>query len=127
MVSSYQFFQTFDALSVLKNAVCALWSLLRALAIVLGLAVALAATFAVVVAFWLLSSGADRGPRHCGRFRLADLPTNGGALMATITTEQRIADLLAWATEEEIALPLPAATIIALEDAGAIMESGPVL
>ena len=53
MVSSYQFSERFDALSVLKNAVCALWSLLRTLAIVLGLAVALAATFAVVVAFWL--------------------------------------------------------------------------
>ena len=53
MVSSYQFSRQFDALSVLQNAVVALWSLLRTLAIVLGLAVALAAVFAVVVAFWL--------------------------------------------------------------------------
>ena len=36
--------------------------------------------------------------------------------------EQRIADLLAWAAEEGIALPLPAATIIALEETGAIVD-----
>ena len=53
MVTSYQFSERFDALSVLQNAVGALWACLRTLAIVLGLAVGLAATFAVVVAFWL--------------------------------------------------------------------------
>ena len=53
MVSSYQFSRQFDALSVLQNAVCALWSLLRTLALLLLGAVCLAATFAVVVAFWL--------------------------------------------------------------------------
>ena len=53
MVTSYQFSERFDALSVLQIAVCALWSLLRTLAIVLGLAVGLAGAFAVVVAFWL--------------------------------------------------------------------------
>lgn len=53
MISSYQFSQRFDAISVMAGAVCALWALLRTLAIVLGLAVALAGAFAVVVAFWL--------------------------------------------------------------------------
>lgn len=53
MVSSYQFSESFDLIGALQNAVCALWSLLRTLAIVLGLAVGLAAVFAVVVAFWL--------------------------------------------------------------------------
>lgn len=42
--------------------------------------------------------------------------------MTTTAHEQRIADLLAWAAEEGIALPLPPATIIALEDAGAVVD-----
>lgn len=42
--------------------------------------------------------------------------------MATITTAQRIADLLLWAAEEGIALPMPASTIIALEDTGAVVD-----
>ena len=53
MISSYQFSQRFDPLSILTGAAWSLWSLLRTVAIVLGLAVCLAATFAVVVAFWL--------------------------------------------------------------------------
>lgn len=53
MISSYAFSQRFDALSVMAGAVVALWSILRVLALLLGLAVGLAATFAVVVAFWL--------------------------------------------------------------------------
>lgn len=53
MISSYQFSRSFDPISVLTGAACALFSLLRVLAIVLGLAVAIAAIFAVVVAFWL--------------------------------------------------------------------------
>lgn len=53
MISSYQFSNRFDPISILTGAVGALWSLLRVLAIVLGLAVALAGVFAVVVAFWL--------------------------------------------------------------------------
>lgn len=53
MISSYQFSERFDALSVLYGATVALFALLRTLAIVLGLAVCLAATFAVVVAFWV--------------------------------------------------------------------------
>ena len=47
MVTSYQFSERFDALSVLQNAVGALFSLLRTLAIVLGLAVGLGAVFAL--------------------------------------------------------------------------------
>lgn len=47
MVSSYQFSRQFDPVSVLQNAVCAAWSLLRTLAIVLGLAVGLGAVFAL--------------------------------------------------------------------------------
>ena len=54
MISSYAFSNQFDPISILTGAVCALWSLLRVLAIVLGLAVCLAATFAVVVAFWMV-------------------------------------------------------------------------
>lgn len=42
--------------------------------------------------------------------------------MTTTAHDKRIADLLAWAAEEGIALPLPAATIIALEDAGAVVD-----
>ena len=53
MISSYQFSQRFDAISVMAGATVALFALLRTLAIVLGLAVGLAGAFAVVVAFWL--------------------------------------------------------------------------
>lgn len=53
MISSYQFSQRFDAISVMAGATVALFALLRTLAIVLGLAVGLAAVFAVVVALWL--------------------------------------------------------------------------
>lgn len=42
--------------------------------------------------------------------------------MMTLTNEQRIAELEAWAAEEGIALPLPAATIIALEETGAVVD-----
>lgn len=53
MITSYQFSNRFDPISILTGAVGALWSLLRTLAIVLGLAVCLAGLFALVVAFWL--------------------------------------------------------------------------
>ena len=53
MISSYQFSQRFDAISVMAGATVALFALLRTLASVLGLAVGLAGAFAVVVAFWL--------------------------------------------------------------------------
>ncbi len=53
MISSYAFSQRFDALSILAGAAWSLWSILRVLVIVLGLAVGLAAVFAAVVAFWL--------------------------------------------------------------------------
>lgn len=52
MVSSYQFSERFDALSVLQNAVGALFALLRTLLLLLVGAAALGAVFAVVVAFW---------------------------------------------------------------------------
>lgn len=52
-MSSYAISQKYDLPSVVAGAVGALWALLRTLAIVLGLAVALAGAFAVVVAFWL--------------------------------------------------------------------------
>lgn len=42
--------------------------------------------------------------------------------MATITTEQRIADLLSWAAAEGITLPLPAEVIVSLEDTGATVD-----
>ncbi len=53
MITSYQFSQRFDPVSVMAGATVALFSFLRTLTIVLGLAVALAGVFAVVVAFWL--------------------------------------------------------------------------
>ena len=53
MITSYQFSNRFDPISILTGAVGALFALLRVLAIVLGLAVGLAAVFAVVVSFWL--------------------------------------------------------------------------
>ena len=53
MISSYAFSQRFDALSIRAGAAWSLWSILRVLVIVLGLAVGLAAVFAAVVAFWL--------------------------------------------------------------------------
>jgi hypothetical protein len=53
MVSSYQFSQRFDGLSVLATCLGALWALLRTLLAVAGLAVCLGGVFAVVVAFWL--------------------------------------------------------------------------
>lgn len=40
----------------------------------------------------------------------------------TITHAQRTADLLAWAAAEGVTLPLPAETIIALEDTGATVD-----
>ena len=51
--SSYTFSQNHNLSSVMAGAGAILWACLRTLAIVLGLAVALAAVFAVVVAFWL--------------------------------------------------------------------------
>lgn len=53
MITSFEFSQRFDPISILAGAVGALWSTLRTLALLLLGAVGLAATFAVVVAFWL--------------------------------------------------------------------------
>lgn len=39
-----------------------------------------------------------------------------------MTHNQRIAELLSWAAEEGLVLPMPAETIIALEDAGAVVD-----
>ena len=53
MITSYQFSQRFDPVSVMAGAAVALWSILRTLALLLVAGAALAAVFAVVVAFWL--------------------------------------------------------------------------
>lgn len=53
MISSYQFSERFDALSVLYGATVALFAFLRTLIMLLIAGAALAAVFAVVVAFWL--------------------------------------------------------------------------
>ena len=53
MITSFEFSQRFDPISVLQNAIGALFALLRTLALLLLGAVGLAAVFAVVVAFWL--------------------------------------------------------------------------
>lgn len=52
-MTSYQISERFDTGSILAAGLSSLFALLRTLAIVLGLALAIAATFAVVVAFWL--------------------------------------------------------------------------
>lgn len=52
-LSLFQHWRTYDAQTILSTAIWALWSLLRTLTILLGLAVALAAVFALVAAFWL--------------------------------------------------------------------------
>lgn len=53
MLSSYQFSNQFDPISILTGAAWSLWSLLRIVALLLLGAVGLAAIFALVVAFWL--------------------------------------------------------------------------
>lgn len=53
MLSSYQFSNQFDPISILAGAVGALFALLRTLALLLVAGAALAGVFAVVVAFWL--------------------------------------------------------------------------
>ena len=49
MISSYQFSQRFDIVSILAAGAGSVWAILRTVTIVLGLA----AAFAVVAAFWL--------------------------------------------------------------------------
>lgn len=53
MLSSYEFSQRFDPVSVMAGATVALFALLRTLALLLVAGAALAGVFAVVVAFWL--------------------------------------------------------------------------
>lgn len=53
MLSSFEFSQRFDPVSVMAGATVALFSFLRTLALLLVAGAALAAVFAVVVAFWL--------------------------------------------------------------------------
>ncbi len=53
MLSSFEFSQRFDPVSVMAGATVALFALLRTLALLLVAGAAMAATFAVVVAFWL--------------------------------------------------------------------------
>ena len=54
MISSYQFSQRFDPISVLQNAIGALFAFLRTLLPLLVAGAALAGVFAVVVAFWVI-------------------------------------------------------------------------
>ena len=53
MITSYQFSQRFDPVSVMAGATVALFALLRTLLAIVGLAVCLGAIFAVVFTFWL--------------------------------------------------------------------------
>lgn len=53
MISSYQFSNRFDTVTILAAGLSSLFAFLRTLALLLLGAVCLAATFAVVVAFWL--------------------------------------------------------------------------
>lgn len=53
MITSYQFSQRFDPVSVMAGATVALFAFLRTLALLLVAGAALAGVFAVVVAFWL--------------------------------------------------------------------------
>lgn len=54
MITSYQFSQRFDPVSVMAGATVALFAILRTLALLLVAGAALAAVFAVVVAFWVI-------------------------------------------------------------------------
>ena len=53
MITSYQFSNRFDPISVMAGATVALFALLRTLLLVLVASAALAGVFALVVAFWL--------------------------------------------------------------------------
>lgn len=53
MITSYQFSQRFDPVSVMAGATVALFAFLRTLLAIVGLAVCLGAIFAVVFTFWL--------------------------------------------------------------------------
>ena len=53
MITSYQFSQRFDPVSVMAGATVALFAFLRTLALLLVGGAALAAVFALVIAFWL--------------------------------------------------------------------------
>ena len=53
MISSYQFSERFDTVSILSTGLGSLFALLRTLLLVLVASAALAGVFALVVAFWL--------------------------------------------------------------------------
>ena len=53
MISSYQFSSRFDTVSILAAGLSSLFALLRTLALLLVGGAALAAVFALVIAFWL--------------------------------------------------------------------------
>lgn len=53
MISSYQFSNRFDTVSIMAAGLSSLFALLRTLALLLLGAAALAAVFALVIAFWL--------------------------------------------------------------------------
>ena len=53
MITSYQFSQRFDTVTILSTGLSSLFALLRTLALLLVAGAALAGVFAVVVAFWL--------------------------------------------------------------------------
>jgi len=54
VITSYQFSQRFDTVSILATGLSSLFSLLRTLLLLLVAGAALAAVFAVVVAFWVV-------------------------------------------------------------------------
>jgi len=53
MISSYQFSQRFDTVTIISTGLSSLFALLRTLLAIVGLAVCLGAIFAVVFTFWL--------------------------------------------------------------------------
>lgn len=53
MITSYQFSQRFDTVSILAAGLSSLFALLRTLALILVAGAALAGVFAVVALFWM--------------------------------------------------------------------------
>ena len=82
MITSYQFSNRFDTVSILGAGLSSLFALLRTVAIVLGLAVTIAAVFAVVVAFWVPIAQVLGCLAIIGVFAVATYPRSKGKVTA---------------------------------------------